>query len=162
MFFFFFFFSSSGCISFVFSNNQLLALLIFWIVCFCFTDLCSLLFCSSYFGFILFFIFYPLDARLFCVSIKRSKIAHQVLFWGFPGGSDGKESACNVEDPGSITGSGRSSGGGNCISLQYLAWRIPWTEEPGGLQSLGSQRVRHHWATNTFTLSAVFAEDHRF
>ena len=32
-----------------------------------------------------------------------------------------------------------------------LAWRIPWTEEPGGLQSIGSQRVRHDWTTNTFT-----------
>ena len=32
-----------------------------------------------------------------------------------------------------------------------LARRIPWTEEPGGLQSLGSQRVRHDWATNTTT-----------
>ena len=28
-----------------------------------------------------------------------------------------------------------------------LAWRIPWTEEPGGLQSTGSQRVRHNWVT---------------
>ena len=32
-----------------------------------------------------------------------------------------------------------------------LTWRIPWTEEPGGLQSTGSQRVGHYWATNTFT-----------
>ena len=32
-----------------------------------------------------------------------------------------------------------------------LAWRIPWTEEPGGLQSMGSQRVGHDWVTNTFT-----------
>ena len=31
-----------------------------------------------------------------------------------------------------------------------LAWRIPWTEEPGGLQSMGSQRVGHNWVTNTF------------
>ena len=31
-----------------------------------------------------------------------------------------------------------------------LAWRIPWTEEPGGLQSMGSQRVRHNRATNTW------------
>ena len=30
--------------------------------------------------------------------------------------------------------------------LQFLAWKIPWTEEPGGLQSMGSQRVRHDWA----------------
>ena len=35
-----------------------------------------------------------------------------------------------------------------------LAWRIPWTEESGGLQSMGSQRVfRHDWATNAFTFS---------
>ena len=32
-----------------------------------------------------------------------------------------------------------------------LAWRIPWTEGPGGLQSVGSQRVEHDWATNTHT-----------
>ena len=32
-----------------------------------------------------------------------------------------------------------------------LAWTIPWTEEPGKLQSIGSQRIRHDWATNTFT-----------
>ena len=32
-----------------------------------------------------------------------------------------------------------------------LTWRIPWTEEPGGLQSMGLQRVRHNWATNSFT-----------
>ena len=59
----------------------------------------------------------------------------------FPGGSDDKESACNSGDPGSIPKSGRSPGGGHGSSLQYsiLGWRIPWTEEPGGLQSMGSQ-----------------------
>ena len=35
-----------------------------------------------------------------------------------------------------------------------VTWRIPWTEEAGGLQSMGLQRVGHEWATNTFTLSA--------
>ena len=34
-----------------------------------------------------------------------------------------------------------------------LAWRIPWTEEPGGLQSMGSQRVGHDRVTNTFLFS---------
>ena len=34
-----------------------------------------------------------------------------------------------------------------------LAWKIPWREEPGRLQSLGSQRVRHNWATNALTLT---------
>ena len=33
-----------------------------------------------------------------------------------------------------------------------LAWRIPWIEEPGGLQSMGLQRVRHNGATNTITI----------
>ena len=35
-----------------------------------------------------------------------------------------------------------------------LAWRIPWTEEPGGLQSMGSQRVRHDWAAK-YSMSCV-------
>ena len=36
--------------------------------------------------------------------------------------------------------------------FSILAWRIPWTEEPGGLQSMGSQRVRYDWLTNTHTV----------
>ena len=42
-------------------------------------------------------------------------------------------------------------GKGMATHSGILAWEIPWTEEPGGLQSLGSQRVGHKWATNTFT-----------
>ena len=42
-----------------------------------------------------------------------------LTLWGFPGGSDGKASACNVEDPGSIPGLGRSPGEGNGNPLQY-------------------------------------------
>ena len=57
--------------------------------------------------------------------------------------TDHEESACNAGDPGPIPWSGRSPGGGNGNLLQILAWRIPWTEEPGRLQSTGSQRVRH-------------------
>jgi len=37
-----------------------------------------------------------------------------------------------------------------------LAWRIPWTEEPGGLQSMGSRRVWHNWMTFTFPASGSF------
>ena len=40
---------------------------------------------------------------------------------------------------------------GMATNSSILAWEIPWTEEPGGLQSLGSPRVGHKWATNTFT-----------
>ena len=57
------------------------------------------------------------------------------------GVSDGKVSAHKVGDLGSIPGSGRSPGEGNGNPLQYPAWKIPWTEEPGRLQSVGSQRV---------------------
>ena len=59
---------------------------------------------------------------------------------GFPGGSDGKEFAFNAGDLGSIPGLGRSPGEGNGNPLQILAWRIPWTEEPGGLQPMGLQK----------------------
>ena len=48
---------------------------------------------------------------------------------------------------GSNPGSGRSPGGGNGNLLHILAWRIPWTEEPGRLQFMGSQKVRHDLAT---------------
>ena len=56
---------------------------------------------------------------------------------GFPGGSDGKESACNTGDSDSVPGSGRSPGEGNGYPLHIVAWRIPWTEEPGRLQPMG-------------------------
>ena len=59
-----------------------------------------------------------------------------------PGGSDGKESVCNVGDLGSLLGLGRSPGEGNGNPLQYSSWRTPWTEEPGALQSVGLRRVR--------------------
>ena len=45
-------------------------------------------------------------------------------------------------DMGSIPRSERSTGGGNGNPLQYFAGRISWTEEPGGLQSMGFQKVK--------------------
>ena len=47
--------------------------------------------------------------------------------WDSPGGSDGKESACNAGDPGLIPGSGRSPREGNGIPFQFLTWKIPLT-----------------------------------
>ena len=62
---------------------------------------------------------------------------------GFSGGLVGKESACNADarDAGLISGPGRSPAGGPSNLLPYycLEIRIPWTEEPGGLPSIGSQ-----------------------
>ena len=51
--------------------------------------------------------------------------------------------AGDTRDMGSIPGPGRSPGEGHGNPLQYSCLRIPWTEEPGGLQSIGSPRVGH-------------------
>ena len=88
------------------------------------------------------------------LSVKLDKTRNwgrqqPVLLKGLSGGSDGKESACNVgdwvgsldrEDPLEKEMVTHSS---------ILAWEIPWTEEPGGLQATGSQRVGNDRATNT-------------
>ena len=79
----------------------------------------------------------------------------QMFQLGFPGGSDGKESTYNAGDVGSIPGLGRSSEEGTATHSSILAWRIPWTEEPGRLQSMGLQRVGHDWATNTYTQPVI-------
>ena len=60
--------------------------------------------------------------------------------------------AGDVRNVGSIPGSGRSPGGGQATYSSILAWRIPWTEEPGGLQSMGSQRVGCDWSDWTWEL----------
>ena len=54
-----------------------------------------------------------------------------------------EKSAYSVGDLGSVPGSERSPGEGHGIHSSILAWRIPWMEEPGGLQSLELQRVEH-------------------
>ena len=69
---------------------------------------------------------------------------------GFPGAAmvqNPLASAGDARDVGLIPGLGRSPGEGNGNHSSILAWKIPWTEEPGGLQSTGSQRVGHDWAT---------------
>ena len=62
-----------------------------------------------------------------------------ILQVDFPSGSEGKESACNAGDHGSISGSGRSPGEGNSHPLQYSFLEIPWAEEPDRLQSMRLQ-----------------------
>ena len=65
----------------------------------------------------------------------------------FPGGSDGQQSACNARDPGSIPCWEDPLEKGMATHSSILAWRIPWTEEPGRLESMGLQRVGHNLAT---------------
>ena len=155
-----------------------------------------------------------------------------VVTKGFPGGSEGKVSACNTQDPGSISGwedpqrrkwqptlvllPGKSHGRRNLVgyspwgrkrvrhywatslSLGFpaaqtvkilcamqgtqiqslgwedhlekgmaphssiLAWRIPWTEEPGGLQFMGSQRAGHDWVINSWKYPIVFKDKSQY
>ena len=56
-----------------------------------------------------------------------------IYVYGFPGGLVVKNLPVNAEDTGLLPESPRSPGGGHGNPLQYLAWRIPWTEEPGRL-----------------------------
>jgi len=63
---------------------------------------------------------------------------------GFPGGSVGKESACNVADLGSIPGSGRSPGGGHSNPLQYS-----FLENPHGQRSLAGYSPQGHKESDT-------------
>ena len=71
---------------------------------------------------------------------------HTYVYISFPGGLVGKESTSNAEDAGDagcILGLEGPLEEGMATYFSILAWRIPRTEEPGGLQSIGLQRVRH-------------------
>ena len=63
---------------------------------------------------------------------------------GFPGGSDGKESACKAETWVQSLGQEDTLKEGMATHSSILTWRIPWIEESGRLQSMGSQRVEHN------------------
>ena len=93
-----------------------------------------------------------------CYSVEECEEIQPHTFWGFPGGS-GVESTCQAGDAGaagSNHGSGRFPGEGNGNLLQYFCLRNLMTDGPGGLQSMGSQRVRpmterlnHHHHSDT-------------
>ena len=77
----------------------------------------------------------PSSRLLLFVQTKGSLVHVE----GIPGGSDGKESTCSAGDPGSIPGLGRSLEKRMATRFSTLAWRIPQSEEPGGLESVRSQ-----------------------
>ena len=80
------------------------------------------------------------------VRIKVTR-CYYPLTMGFPDGTSGKEPACQMQEtketPVPSLGQEDPLEEGMATHSSVLAWRIPWTEEPGGLQSMGSQRVRH-------------------
>ena len=65
----------------------------------------------------------------------------------FPGGSEGKASACNAGNLGSIPGSEDLLEKEIATHSSILAWNITWAEEPGRLSSMGLQRVGHNLVT---------------
>ena len=90
----------------------------------------------------------PLEKHLYLRRIPSD------ICEGFPGGANGKESACQCRRLKRHGFETRVQSLGQEDPLEeemathfsILAWKIPWTEEPGGLQSMGSERVRHDLA----------------
>ena len=80
-------------------------------------------------------------------TINEGPTFHQVVCLGYPGGSVVKNPPANAGDTGSIPGSGNSLEKEMTTHSSAVAWEIPWIEQPGGLQSMGSQRLRHDLAT---------------
>ena len=77
---------------------------------------------------------------------------------GFPGGASGKELPANAREEETWVwslGWEDPLEEGMATHSSILAWRIPWTEEPGGLQSLGSQRIGHDWSELACTHKAI-------
>ena len=80
--------------------------------------------------------------------LYRSKHINIYNIWASPGGSDGKDSACNAGNPGSIPGLGRSLEKEMATHSSILAWKIPWQRSLACYSPWGSQRVVHDWVTN--------------
>ena len=129
----------------------------------------SFLFCQLFYV-----LFPPLSCHLLDGLVLWFKFFHlwfppnillqlYILLLDFPGSSDDKESACNAGDLGSVPGLGRFPWRRAWQPTPvFLPGEPAWTEEPGRLQSMGSQRGRHDWATkHTYTLllfSVIFIE----
>ena len=80
-------------------------------------------------------------------EITKHYVPSYWKYLGFPGSSVGKEFTCNAGGPGLIPGWGRTPGKEMAAHSSILVWKIPWTEEPGRLQSMGLKRVRHDLVT---------------
>ena len=75
-------------------------------------------------------------------------LSHGILsLLGFHDGSVAKNPPANTGDAGSILGQEDPLEKEMATHSSIFAWKIPWTGEPGGLQSMGSQRVGHHLGT---------------
>ena len=71
------------------------------------------------------------------MALFHSFFIAEWFHYGFPWWPSGKECICQAGDTGLTPGSGRTPGEGNGTPLQYSCWKVPWTEQSGGLQSMG-------------------------
>ena len=83
------------------------------------------------------------NSSLWICKLKQQRIGKRSR----PGWLRGKESICNAGDAGLTSASGRSLEEVIATQASILAWRILWTEEPGGLQLMESHRVGHDWVS---------------
>ena len=90
--------------------------------------------------------------EIFTVNYKNAEflIDATYLLTQLPRWLSGKESACQLGDADSIPGSRSSPGEGDAIHSSILAWKIPWTEEPGGLESMELQELDTTWWLNIY------------
>ena len=127
---------------------MLLDVYIFRIIMYsCWMTLLSL--CMSFYSFVI-WNYLALKSTLsnihICFYPLNFKISMPLLnFSGFPGSSDSKETTCLVKIW--VQSLGWEDPLEEDMEIHILAWRIPWAEEPGGLQSMESQQVRHNLAT---------------
>ena len=105
--------------------------------------------------------FYLLNCSLFFLlcsiiiiihSLNRYLLILCARPWGFPGGASGKEPACQCRRQETWVREDNLEEG-MAAHMSIFAWRISWTEEPGRLQSIGLQRIRHDWSN----LACMFA-----
>ena len=85
-----------------------------------------------------------------CYSVEECEEIQPHTFWGFPGGLGVESPPAKRETQelqGQTVGQEDSLEKEMATCSSIFAWEIPWTDGPGGLQSMGSQRVRHDWAT---------------
>ena len=81
------------------------------------------------------------DTKINCISVHKPRTSQVVLVV-----KNSPASAGDVRELGSIPGQEDPLEEGKAIHSSILAWKIPWTEEPGKLKSIGSQTVRYDWS----------------
>ena len=99
------------------------------------------------------------------MHIEKYFNSDHVLNWGFPSGTSGKEPVCHKtqDTPFGSLGWEDPLEEGMDSHSRLLAWRIPWTEEQDGVQSIGLQRVGHDWSNlacmHIFLIAYHFQQD---